>query len=180
MSNLIENSGFWTVIGVLIGLLVGEGVRIVREKIRISRLKNMIKSELKSIKSQIPQMIDIIKKTIIALEKLQILPGQHVPILSIGYKSSISFIYNYLKPKERNILHVIYSSLEVADKTVENYENVYHLFKTQGRTDGEIAKILIGIMTDILDNYNIINDLIDSYLEGNPIDVFHVNKLHQT
>ena len=181
MSNLLESSGFWGVVGAIagaiVGLFAGEGVRIIREYSEIKKLKKVIKEELKSIKSQIPTKLDILEKSKIAFSKKEFLPLSSIKTIDIGYRNNISRIYNSLKLIERNCLHAIYERLRICDEFMDNLEsNFKRDIKDYKDREILIFESYTKQVSDIYDSYVGTLELIDSYLDDNPLDPFKFYK----
>jgi hypothetical protein len=176
----LDGKVFWGVIGTVLGVVLGFFLNVayasfVRRK-HISNLKTALKDECKSLLCQLPLLIDIFEQCIDNLKQGKILPGAAVHSLSTVYSSAIAELYPYLKLKDRNLLHVVYERLRVGDEILENYES---------NLSREIKENLIGNpiqgwisrMTEQIGSYKVINDLIKSYLDGNPKDVFYIDRL---
>jgi hypothetical protein len=166
--------GIWTIIGpiggVIIGLMLGEGLRIVRESIRIGKLKKMIRKELESIKAMIPQKKSIVQQMLNALNKKKILPGISVGIINIGYRSHIHELYEHLSFKERECLHVIYEILAISDDVLKSFdlEITDDIFKSEmlGKTWLDFEKKYNARLRETLTSYDKVENLIEGYLEG--------------
>lgn len=161
----------WTLAAVIVGFMLGEGSRYLREKVRIWRLKRTIRNELESIRRQIPQKRAIVSQIITDLGKKVLLPGLSVPIISVGYIQLIKEVYEHLCPAQRNCLHVIYERLRVADEVLSRFMDDFIAAMKEGVL-ADPWKAYSDQLGDINASYNIVGDLIDSYLSGSPIDVF--------
>jgi len=170
---LIKSGGFWGLVGVTLGVLLGEGSRYIRHRARIRKLKRIILEELKSIQAQIPQKIDIIKKIISALKKREMLGGISVRAFTVAYNQHIGELYEHLTLLERNCLHVIYEKLRNADDVLFSLEEDFVTAVRDGIIKDPYAAFRDRLQ-DFLENYRVTNKLIESYLDGNPIDVFHI------
>ncbi len=139
----------------------------------IRRLKATIYEELLSVRSQIHQQVDIINQCVEHLNEGRVLPARRVKNISIGYDSYIQTIYAHLTREQRNLLHLIYGKLEIADVTLDGFEdNIKYdinLMGVQGAT-----KKYLGTMRDMKKNYERLVPLIDSYLINDPVDVYYI------
>lgn len=173
LSELVKSVGFWGIIGVILGYALGEGTRLIRYHFRISKLKRIILEELKSIQAQIPQKKDLVKKMIGALQKEQMLGGISVGIVSIGYRQHIGELYEYLGQRRRDCLHVIHERLKNADDMLSSFENDF-TSAVQDKVVNDPFAAYAGRLSDILENYDCVEKLIESYLEEKPTDVFYI------
>ena len=187
-SELIKSQSFWgvfgSVVGVILGFLIGEGSRVFRYRWRICKLKHLVKEELRSILKQIPQKKEIVSQIITTLDLGRYLPGVSVRIMNTGYKQFISELYEHLIDLQRNCLHVIHENLNVAEETLSSFERDFLTALEKGVIDNPYAAYKTRFQ-EILESYDIVVELIESYLKGNPTDVFYIKnvekkKLNQT
>jgi hypothetical protein len=171
-----ENQPFWALAGVVVGFFLSEGSRYVRERIRIFRLKRAIHKELESIKSQIPQKQDIVAQIVKSLENKVLLPGESVPIISLGYNEAIKELYVHLCPNQRNCLHVIYARLRIADERLISFLHDFISMIKDGILE-DPWKAFADQLREINSSYDIVLKLITSYLSQTPIDVFESHPL---
>ncbi len=181
-SQLIKSPSFWSLIGVIIGVilgfLLGEVSRYIRYRLRIYKLKYIVKDELKSILAQIPQKKDIVNKIIVSLEKegsQEILSGLSVGIINTGYKQHIAELYEHLSLLQRNCLHVVHESLNIADKTLFSFENDFISALRENIIETPYTAYR-GRFGDILKSYDVVEGLIKGYLDGKPTDVFYIQQ----
>jgi hypothetical protein len=174
IDEFFKHQPFWTLAAVVVGFMLGEGSRYIREKLRIWRLKRTIRKELKSIKFQIPQKKDILSQLVDNLKKKALLPGLSVPIVSVGYNEMIKDLYDHLSSLQRNCLHVIYERVRIADKVLGSFKDDF-LAAAKGGLLSDPWKAFTDQFEEIDKSYDVVLDLIDSYLSGIPIDVFDSN-----
>ena len=172
-SELLKSPCLWSLIGVLLGFLLGEGNSYIRYRSRIWKLKRIIKEELRSILAEITQKKDIVNQIIAALEKKRVLPGLSVGIINTAYKQHIGELYEHLSLLERNCLHVIHGHLDTNDKVLSSFERDFKSAIQTGVIDKPF-EFYKGHFKDILETYNTVEILIKTYLAGNPIDVFYI------
>ncbi len=170
---LTKSSSFWTLVGVMLGFLLGEGSRYLRYRVRICKLKEIVKKELRSILAQIPQKRDIVNQIIYNLEKQQILPGLSVAIINTGYKQHIAELYEHLNVLQRNCLHVIHDRLDVADRVLSSFEHDL-ISAMREKILHDPFKAYKGRFEDIFKSYDVVENLIKDYLDEKPADVFYV------
>ena len=169
-----DSKAFWGLIGVIIGFFLNMSYTIVMQKFRIIQLKRALRNECKSLLGQIPLLIDIFNKCIISLKQNKILPGRAVRSISTVYYSSIVELTPHLSPKERNLLHVVHERLTVGDEILANYFNDI-IRELNEKIIKDPFKSWIDRMTDQIDSYQVIIDLLNSYLDCNPKDVFLID-----
>lgn len=173
LANLIQSSGLWTLAGIIIGFILAEGGRYIRYRWRIRRLKRMIKEELRSILYQIQQKEDIVRQIISKLKIKEILHGESVGIINIGYRHYAAEIYEHLGVLERNCLHNIHERLDVADKMLRCFKSdILNLIKD--KVLDKPYEAYEKHFSDILESYGLVKKLINSYLNGDPIDVCYL------
>jgi hypothetical protein len=164
----------WALAGVVVGFCLGEGSRYLRYRWEVGRNKRLVKEELRSVLSQLPQKIDILRQAIGKLREKQFLPTLSVHLIATGYSSVLSELYPHLTLTERNCLHVIYERLRVADEVMDAFENDF----TRGVKDkviGDPWVAAIGRLEDLLHSLGVVEKLAKSYVSGKPIDVFGIS-----
>jgi len=173
ISKILTQNSFWAIIGIIIGVLLSTGIKYIRDKLRIVRLKKMIGLELQSILYQIHQKKDITSQMINSLKENKILSGKSVKIINTGYKSHIAELYEHLSLNQRNCLHFIHERLDIADETLFSFEDSYI-----NNPHKEMRDLLLASykkkLPEIMECYKVVSDLINSYLNGTPKDVFNI------
>lgn len=164
----------WSLIGVVLGFSLGEGARWVREKFRIRRLKKAIQNELSAILAQIEDKKDILRQAVQALHQNQVLPMVAVRAITLGYNSHIKDLYEYYSEIERNCLHVIYERLRVADQHMESFHDDFQK-ALKDQLVNEPWEAYTGYLGDIIESYDFVRNLIKSFLNRKPADVFHMS-----
>jgi hypothetical protein len=169
----MDSSSFWALVGVTVGFVLGEGSRLVRRWLRISKLKRLVRDELISVKMQIPQKRDILRKMTASLNRHQLLSGASVAIANTGYRQNIGELYEHLSINQRNCLHVIHERLRVADEIMNRFMDDF-----QAASRDKVIEDPFDAFKTILGNtetsYQTVEVLIDSYIDNKPIDVFHI------
>jgi len=169
---LKDNDGL---IGVVVGFSLSEILRTIRETLRVRKLKGLIEDELRALKYQIPQKKDLILKMIEALKKHELLPGNSVKFLDTGYRQHFAQLYEKLTPKQKNCLHVIYGVLANCDFMMFSFEDeIKSALKDPAINDPFSA--FAGRLNDYRDRLKNVEDLIESYLKGDPTDVFYIDR----
>lgn len=169
MCELISSPGFFTIYGIIIGFLLSEVSRYLHYLYRIRKMKRIIKEELSSIKLQLIDKRNIINQVMDALSNDTLLPARSVGIINTGYRQFYSDIYEHLIDDKRICLFYIHQILEVGEHTLNNFENEFQIAINQGvLTDPH--KAFISKFNDLLKAYIKVERLIDSYIEGNPIN----------
>jgi hypothetical protein len=175
INSIIESPSFWAIAGVVIGYALNEISRVIRDAFKRKNIKNVIVEELISIKYQIDQKIDILNQAISALKNGDYLATESVPIITIGYETNINNIYSELNVRERNCLHVIYSRLKIAEDIMRKFE-VDFLTNVTNKTIKNPFAMSIDRMEELIESYNVVKELIDSYQNDKPIDVFNIEQ----
>ncbi len=170
----MDSGAKWSLAGVAIGFFLGEISSLLRHCYRIHRLKNALRSECESLLAQIPQLIDIFKKCIKQLEQQHYLPGPAVQGISTVYKSIITELTPYLSTKERNLLHVVYEKVRIGDEMLASHE-LDILQAVKEKLIDDPFKSYISRMNDQINAYECVKKLLQSYLNGEPDDVFYLN-----
>lgn len=161
-------------VGVIIGFLLNELATNIRARKKLTNKKQAIHTELRSLKGQIPQLKNICSQAINELCSKALLPTLSVPALTGSYDAFGHEVLETLNQRERNCLHIIYGRLKVADKVLSELEQDFRLAMEQG-VFNDTFKAFAEKLTEVHTSYDVINGLIDSYLAGNPTDVFHLD-----
>jgi len=173
MYALISSDAFWGLMGVIVGLVGGEGLRWVRYRVRLCRLRRAMTHELQSIRGQIPQKLDIVKDMRESLKDGKILSGDSVPVIDASWRQHGAELYLHLSAIQHNCLHVIYESMRHADRHMSSFESDYrHAVVEKVVTDPRGA--FIGRLGELEQRLKLVSTLIDEYLSGKPRDVFYL------
>ena len=162
-------------VGVIVGFLLSELSQSWRARSRIARARSAVTNELRSLHGQIPQLKDICNRAIKELRARTLLPTLAVPAMSSAYDANIEELQAHLTVRERNCLHIIYSRLNVADKVLSELEQDFRSAMSQSVFDNPF-EAFADRLTDIYRSYDVIDTLIASFLKGEPIDVFYIEK----
>lgn len=165
----------WSLLGVIIGYCLGEGTRFARENLRIRRLKRVLHIELSAIKAQIADKEDILLQAIQSLKVGEVLPAIAVHSIRTGYEAHMGELYEHYSGRERNCLHVIYERLRVADRMMDSF----HLDFQDSVKNGIVQRpwdMAVEQLEELLESYSVVEKLIESFLIGEPSDVFHIEK----
>ena len=163
------------IIGVFVGYGLGEFSRWRRGLSRVKSLKVLIADELIAIKQQIPQKRDILEKMIVAIADKQILGGSSVSFLNVGYRTYFFEINEHLTPKQRNCIHVIHERLNNLDRVLFSFEDEFR-FALKDSAVNDPYYAFTARLKDCLDSLIVVNKLIESYLSGEPVDVFYIEQ----
>lgn len=158
--------------GVGVGFLLGEGSRYARYRLDIRRNKQLVRAELKSLLSQIPQKRDILNQAAAHLRSGRFMPTMSVHSITTGYYSVLESLYPHLPLIERNCLHVIFERIRVVDDLMDNLEDLF----TKAMKDQifDAPTIYSERIDELLESLNVVENLSISYLARSPIDVFSV------
>lgn len=161
----------WGIIGVVVGYCLSEGTRLIREKCRIHKLKRVLKAELRTVRGQIRDKKNILHQAIQACENKRVLPMISVRIVRTGYDVHINDLYETYSDRERNCLHVIYERLRISDEKMDSF----HKDMEESLGAGVVEQpwdVATNQLRDLLDSYDVIDQLIQSFLDGDPVHVF--------
>lgn len=158
-------------IGVVLGFTLGAGLHYLRYRYRIRRMKIIVREELKSAQAQLSQKRDILQQAIAKLGNHQILPTLSVHVLTSGYKSALGELYGHLNDRERNCLHVVYEYLRVGDEVTDRFETDILTALKEGVL-ADPYKAYADRFIEVLKMYEVAGKLIDSYLNGDPEEVY--------
>jgi uncharacterized membrane protein YccC len=172
--DLLKQNPFWALTGTVLGFILAEGSRALRDRRRIRRLKTALCQELRSILAQIPQKVDIVNQMMESVRRQRILPGLSVPILDMIYKQYGPELYPYLSLQDRNCLHVIYERLLIADTLLGSFEEDLRTARAEAVIQDSF-QAYHDRLSELLESYKVVEKLIQSYLSGKPIDVFYVS-----
>ena len=159
----------------MLGFLLGEGTRYARYRWEIWRNKRIVRTELQTILSQLPQKRDIIRQAIAHMKQQRFMPTLSVRSVTTGYRSVLDDLYPHLSLIERNCLHVIYERLRVADEQMDGLEESF----TKAVKDKIIAdpwSAYVGRLEELLESFTVIEDLARNYIVNKPVDVFAQGK----
>lgn len=156
-----------TVTGAVVGFLLLAGYEIVKDKQSNKRKKDAIRSELNTNLGLISQKIDHLKNLKESLKKEKILPGQNVHCTTYLYDIYIGDIGGQLSKDERENLHVIYESMKVIDKFLDD---VFIQFINLRMSEqlSEPFGAYIEMCNGLIKRCNLIQDMIKECLSDNP------------
>ena len=154
-------------LGVIIGFLLSVIYEIVKDKQSSKKKKNVIRNELNTNLGFIPQKIDHLENLKKSLEEKTILPSQNVHCTTYLYDIYIGDIGGQLSKNERESLHVIYESMKVVDKFLDDVF-VQFINLRMSEQLAEPFETYIGMCDGLINRCNLIQDLIKEYLNGNP------------
>jgi cell division protein FtsB len=160
-------------IGVALGFLLGEGSRYARYRWDIHRNRKLVVAELQAILAQLPQKRDILHQAIAHLNEQRFMPTLSCRTVTTGYYSVLEQLYPHLSLRERTCLHIIFERLRVADEQMDEFEKSF-IGALKDKLVGDPWSIFSGRLQELLDSYQVVEDLARSYLTGEPIDVFGV------
>lgn len=162
---------WWALAGVIVGFCLGEGSRYLHYRWDICRNKRLVKEELRSVLTQLPQKAGVLRLAIVKLREKQILSTRSVHLITIGYSSVLSDLYPHLSLIQRNCLHAIYERLRVADDVMDAFEDDF-VRALREKVISDPWAAYVGRLEDILHSFVDVEELAKSYLSGNPIDPF--------
>lgn len=162
-------------LGVIVGFLLSEIAQTWREERRIGQAKDALINELRSLRAEIPQLRDACIRTSVALRRGELPSAQAVPAITAAYDAYFPILHEQLSVKERNCLHIIYSRLKAADRVLSDIERDLTAAMAQGMYEDPFG-VFADRLSAVCDTYDVIDELIKSFLDGRPVDVFPVKK----
>ena len=157
--------------GVVVGFLLGEGSRYARYRWEIWRNKKIIRTELQTILSQLPQKRDILRQAIAHLKQQRFMPTLSVRSVVTGYQSVLDDLYPHLSLVERNCLHVIYERLRVADEQMDGFEDSF-IEAVKDKIIDNPWSAYTDRLEELLKSFDVVDQLARAYIAKKPIDVF--------
>lgn len=157
--------------GVVVGFLLGEGSRYLRYRWEICRNNKIVRTELQTILSQMPQKRDILRQAIAHLKQQRFMPTLSVRSVVTGYYSVLDDLYPHLSLVERNCLHVIYERLRVADEQMDGFEESF-VRAVKDKIIDDPWSAYAGRLEELLASFDVVEDLARAYIARKPIDVF--------
>lgn len=157
--------------GVLVGFALGEGSRWIRDRSRRSRLRKALRAELVTIRAAVQDKGEILGAAHESLALRRVLPLGAVHFPRTIYEAHGEDIVPWLKPIERNILHVIYERTRVSDEVMDAHEAKITAVIGAGVVDDPFLAAR-NTLTELTESNALVVQLIDSFLDDNPIDVF--------
>jgi hypothetical protein len=171
---IAEMKDFLGLVGVLIGFALGAGYQEFRERGKRKRLRRQLSEEVRANLYSIAQKKATLRSILVALRDRRILPGTSVPFCEIIYSHHYPAVAPYLSLKERNLLQVVYSTLRTVDDTMSQFEPAV---TAAGAGDPQ-ERVMIAYAHKLADMLPALDEqelLMQSFLRGDPIDVFHMD-----
>ncbi len=164
---IIENNGFWALVGAIIGNVI---IKWLRDVFLRKRVKKALRNELKRNMSTVIFKKDIIRQIIENLKLERILTGKSVHSASNVYNKYLSMLSIYLSKIENDNLHIIYEHLRHNDEFMDEFESRLRYDIDSNRIDDVWSKH-IREFDEIDKDYDKILSLIKDYLNNKPKDV---------
>jgi len=161
-------------LGVVTGFVLSEAATILRSWLRNKRYKNALEDELKTNLYQLAQKEDIAQQMSNELDQGTFLPGLSVPFASTVYEAHFPPIIHLFTSVERDNIRHIYSNLMTLDHVMGDMEGSYKQ-DVQSGVMKDVNSAYKSRIDDVLKNYSVLKNLISSFLEGNPVDIYYRN-----
>lgn len=158
-------------LGVLLGFLLSQWGTSLRELLRGREAKRLISEELKSNLGILVQKREIVVKVLLELEAEKILPGESVKFMTNSYDLNLHLAYSHLTPTQRESLHVIYERAKQADSFLNRFESELLKHLDLKLIDNPYSMFAVR-MKEILESFDVIENLSEKYIDGLPVDVF--------
>lgn len=159
-------------IGVTAGFVLKELSDLVKEKLRSRKYRSALEDELMTNHHQLVQKIDIAVQMKDALSKGKFLAGLSVPFASSVYDNYFPSILKDLTSLQRDNIRHIYSTLRVLDEFMFDIEKSYKE-DAKGTVMGDVNAAYLGKIDDVLNTYKTVQELIQKYNDGNPVDIYY-------
>ena len=175
LEKLVESSGFWGVVGVVLGFVLAEGAQQIRRRCRIKKLKLSMTSELASLSKQIDQKVEIIDKAIKVLQKnnRELLATASIPFITKLYDQYFGELSEHFTSVERNCIHNVYERALFSDRMLDSFEPEYiDAIQTGKLTDPNDA--FVGKLDDTKNGLLTAQELIKGILAGKPEDIYKI------
>ncbi|OGF05537.1 MAG: hypothetical protein A2W00_01755 [Candidatus Eisenbacteria bacterium RBG_16_71_46] len=163
----------WALIGVVVGFGLAEGSRWLQGWRRRRRLIRALHDECRSLLSQLPDFIDICQQMIGSLRNHRFLPGPAVRAMRTVYDATITELTPHLSSRERNLLHVVHERLKVGDVMIADHGRDF-LEELRHQQIADPWGAWINRFEEQIGSYQLVERLLQSFIAGNPVDVFHL------
>lgn len=174
--SLIERKEFWAILGTILGTLFGfalnESTRMFRDWREKRRLKTVLYDELETNLYQIEHKKDTIRRMLAALQNKEVLSGMSVPCATAIYDNHFASISKHLNGFERDNIQNIYSRLKL-DNTFMNKFEQHFKSDVKGDVVADPWKTYQNKLSDILEDFEIAQELIKALLDKKPIDIYY-------
>jgi hypothetical protein len=137
-----------------------------KQKIEIS-----LRDELDTKYFQLGHKKDTLNNIIKALDKNEIIPGTAVKTADAVFNNNAAALILILNPTERDVVQNVYSRMKIVDQFLENFEDRLIFFIKDKIVDHPF-QIFITRVNEIIENCNIAQELIQSFLDNNPVDIY--------
>ena len=169
------SEGLAALLGVIVGFVLNEASKLFKDKCLSKKLKKALEDELSTNLYQLDQKTEIANQMKYALNQGNFLPGISVPFASSVYDHHFPSILKELSPIQRDNVRHIYSNLMLLDEVLFSLEKSYKEDIQEGvLVDTNAA--YVGKIDDVLNNYEVLKELINCYLNGSPKDIYYRNK----
>ena len=162
-------------IGVVVGFALNRVTEFLKTKRFAKKMKKALEDELNTNLYQLDQKIDIANQMKQVLSGGRFLSGISVPFASSVYDHHFASILIDLSPIQRDNIRHIYSNLKLHDDILFSLEKSYKDDIQQGVLS-DTNSAYLGKIDDILLNYKVLKELITSYLNGSPKDIYYRHK----
>jgi len=163
-----DNTQIWSIIGVLVGVVLGFGLSVLWEMFKTrsaeKKVKKEIKTELVINKGIIAKKIEIVNELLINVENHQGQRGQSTNLLTIAYKNGFPKIYHKLTKEQLDRLNNIYERIRINEEFLNNF----HCYIFDILNNNKIEKpwdLIRGELNDTKKSYQFIKETIDEFLK---------------
>jgi hypothetical protein len=158
-------------LGVLLGFVLSQFATTLQDYWKAKKSKRLIREEIEANLALLPHKMDLVEQIIHELASKKVIPGDTVHFMSNSYELNLHLAYESLSPVQRDVLHVIYERLKLADVFLANFDSEIQKHLTSKLVKDPYAMFTIR-MNEIKESFQINEDLMKSYLSDKPIDVF--------
>ena len=171
-------SGFLGIVGVVVGMLLSEGIRWWRELRGAEQLRSSLLYELDLNVRFIYQKADTITQMLTSLKDGKVMSGESVHFANAVYANNLPRFVSMLPSRELASLHVIYDHLNTVDS--EMYAHHARILEVDATPKLEkVLQVQESRLRQILETLNLTERMILDHLRGMPADVAHSEVEHE-
>ena len=164
---IYERNEFWVIVGVIVGFLLSVFWEIGKNIYSLCKKRSAIESELRTNLGLLPQIIDILEQARDSFIHESVLPTHSVHFKTYAYNLYIGDVAPDLSAIQRENLHIINEKFRVVDNFLDNFFKEFLELRASGQLDDPFDAYK-GMCEDLIANSNLLKELIDEYLAGNP------------
>jgi hypothetical protein len=170
-NSFFDRKEVWALIGIALAFVLTEIGKYFHSALNRRSLRKSLFDELEINYHLLNSKKEIINKMASDVKNKRIRPGISVPTASAIYDNNTAAIIQLLKPIERDVIQNIYARMRILDNFLFGFEsNLVSSLKDKISTNPWQA--YAGMLSDHLENCDVIQRLIDSLRNKEPIDIY--------